>query len=193
MSKLIFITHPEVVVDPDRAVPDWGLNEIGRARAEAFALNPLLSEVTAIWSSTERKAIETARILSAPRGLSVATRADLGENDRSATGFMPREAFEAAADAFFAQPEESFRGWERAIDAQSRVATAVANIVRDHCVGSAAEGDLAIVAHGAVGTLLWCQLRGVPIDRQHDQPAQGHYWCARFADLRPETGWQSVA
>lgn len=188
MSKLIFITHPEVVVDPERSIPDWGLNEIGRARAEAFAQSPLLSAVTAIWSSTECKATETAEILAAPRGLAVATRADLGENDRSATGFMPREAFEAAADAFFAEPEESFRGWERAIDAQTRVATAVTEIVREH-----GAGDLAIVAHGAVGTLLWCHLRGEPIDRQYDQPSQGHYWWAELSDLRPESGWRAIA
>ena len=34
------------------------------------------------------------------------------------------------ADAFFAKPEESVRGWERAVDAQARVAAAVDDILQ---------------------------------------------------------------
>ena len=45
----------------------------------------------------------------------------LGENDRSSTGYLPKAEFEAVADAFFARPEESVRGWERAVDAQRRI------------------------------------------------------------------------
>lgn len=185
MAKLIFITHPDVDIDPERAIPDWGLNATGRARARAFASSPILSRVTAIWSSTERKAVETAECLASPRGLTVRTNAELGENDRSATGFLPRETFEAAADEFFARPDESFRGWERAIDAQDRITSAARSIVAQH-----EHGDLALVSHGAVGTLLWCRLMGLAIDRCHDQAAQGHFWVADIASLRPETGWR---
>lgn len=41
----------------------------------------------------------------------------LGENDRSATGYLPHEEFEAAANAFFEQPDASFCGWETAVEA----------------------------------------------------------------------------
>ena len=51
--------------------------------------------------------------------LSVEERPGIGENDRSATGFVPAEEFEALADTFFADPHTSIRGWERAIDALS--------------------------------------------------------------------------
>ena len=187
MTKLIFITHPEVEVDPNRDVTDWGLNTTGRARAEAFATNPAMAGVTAIWSSDERKAVEAAAILAVPRGLIVQRRSDLGENDRSATGFLPPDEFETAADRFFAAPEVSFQGWERAVEAQDRIAAAVRAIVADHV-----QGDLAIVSHGAVGTLLWCHLTDRPVDRRHDQPSQGHYWCADLETLMPGTGWQPI-
>ena len=52
------------------------------------------------------------------------THPGIGENDRSATGFLPREEFWATADLFFAHPTESIRGWERAIDAQARIVAA---------------------------------------------------------------------
>lgn len=186
--RLIFVTHPEVMVDPERPVTDWDLSDTGRHRATRFAASPALAQVTQIWSSTERKARETAAILAAPRALTVTTDARLGENDRSATGFLPPDAFERAADAFFAAPDQSHRGWERAIDAQSRIAKAVRDILARHDTG-----DLAIVSHGAVGTLLFCALSGVPIDRRHDQPHQGHWWSAALANLVPMQGWQPIA
>jgi hypothetical protein len=56
--------------------------------------------------------------------------ADLGENDRSATGFLPPEEFERVADEFFGSPEKSARGWERAGDAQVRIVRAVEGIAQ---------------------------------------------------------------
>jgi hypothetical protein len=68
------------------------------------------------------------------------------ENDRSATGFLPPAEFEHVANAFFAQPEASIRGWERAIDAQTRIRREV-----DIVLARALEGDVLFVGHGGVG------------------------------------------
>lgn len=187
MPNLVVVTHPDVSINPDVPVTDWGLDEVGRRRAVAFATSGTLAPVTHIWASAERKAHETARILAAPRSIPIAIEPHLGENDRGSTGFLPRDAFEAAADAFFASPHTSFRGWETALAAQERIRNAVAKIIDRH-----AGGDLAIVTHGAVGTLLWCAFSGHPIDRRHDQPGQGHYWRADLSTLKPEAGWRSI-
>lgn len=188
MRKLIVISHPEVVVAPDVPITDWELSNLGRERARLFAGSETMAAVGAIWSSTERKAIETATILAKPLRLAVQSNPKLGENDRSATGFLPLAQFEAAAAAFFALPEKSFRGWETANAAQSRIVDAVASIVSRH-----GEGDLALVTHGAVGTLLWCKLSDNRISRSFDQPGQGHFWIAGLESLRPEFGWRSIA
>ncbi len=184
MPDLLIISHPEVVVDPAIPIQDWRLSDTGRRRASDFATSPVFVGVTQIWTSAERKAADTAELLAGPGGLSVSVDHRLGENDRSATGFLPPAEFEAAADAFFARPEDSSRGWERAIDAQSRIEAAVREIVSGHD-----GGDLAICTHGGVGTLLWCAMKGVPISRRYDQPRQGHYWCANLSDLSPAHGW----
>lgn len=187
MGRLVIVSHPEVVVAPEVPIPDWGLSDLGRNRAGEFAGSDVMASVGAIWSSTERKARETSAILAKPRGLEVRTDARLGENDRSATGFLPPPEFEAAADAFFAEPEVSFRGWETAVAARTRIVGAVTSIVAGHV-----EKDLVIVTHGAVGTLLWCHLSGERIDRRFDQPGQGHFWCADLVRLRPLSGWRSI-
>ena len=181
--RLVFVTHPEVAIDPAVPVPRWRLSERGTARMRAFADGPVPDGTTAVWASTEAKAIEGAGIVAARFGLPVMVDAGLGENDRSATGYLPPTEFEATADAFFAHPHESVRGWERAIDAQARVAAAVGRI-------SAAGGDVTIVAHGAVGALLLCRLMGVAISRTHDQPGAGSYYV--FEDGRLLHGWRPI-
>lgn len=137
-----------------------------------------IPHVAAIYCSAEQKAIDGAEMLSAALGLPFSIVAALGENDRSATGYLPKTEFEAAANAFFARPRESIRGWERAIDAQARIRSAVEQI------GSTAPGvgPIVIVSHGGVGTLLLCDLKGVPISRLEEQPGAtgGNYFLFRM-------------
>ncbi|MFC7607448.1 histidine phosphatase family protein [Teichococcus aestuarii] len=167
MSRARLLTHPEVAIDPAVAVTEWGLAPRGRARAEALARLPWARGLRHIASSAERKARETAECLAAATGLPVRVHPGLGENDRSATGYLPPPEFEAMADAFFARPEESVRGWERAVDAQARMVAAVEAVLAE------SKGEVAIVAHGAVGALLLCHLAGRPISRAEDQPGRG--------------------
>lgn len=168
MASVHFVTHPEVVIDPATPVPAWRLSETGLARMHAAARAPWLAGVRSVFSSTERKAVEAAAILAAPLGVTPIAVAALGENDRSATGYLPRPAFESLADAFFARSGESVHGWERAVDAQARIVAAV-----DFVIGQAPPGDIAIVSHGAVGALLLAWLTPAPISRAWDQPAGG--------------------
>jgi len=188
MARLIFVTHPQVTVDPVTPITGWSLSETGRRRADIFARSSSLDDMTALWSSGETKALETAAVIGDHRRCPLQVNADLGENDRSSTGYLPPAEFEAAADHFFAAPSESFRGWETARAAQTRVVDAVSRIAQDH-----EGGDLVIVSHGAVGTLLRCHLAGLSIERRHDQPGQGHYWTATLPGLADPTGWQPIA
>ncbi|MGG5810693.1 histidine phosphatase family protein [Falsiroseomonas sp. CW058] len=170
-------------------MPRWHLAPAGVARARRFAASGILDGVGAVWSSTECKAIETAGILAGRLGLGIRVREDLGENDRSATGFLPPAEFEAMADAFFARPAESIRGWERAADAQARILAAV------RAVAAAADGagDVLVVSHGAVGSLLRGHLLGLPISRALDQPRQGCWFAVDLPAWRlPVPGWQAM-
>jgi broad specificity phosphatase PhoE len=192
VPTIFFITHPDVAIDPNLPVTDWPLNERGRARMEAVAAWPWASGVRRIFSSSERKAREGAKILSDTLGLDGYTVVDdLGENDRSTTGYLARQEFEATADAFFAHPQESIRGWEPAVIAEARIVCAVEQIVSR----SSDDGDLAIVGHGGTGTLLYCHLAGLPIDRRYDQPAtNGGNWFAfdRASRNLLHDGWRSI-
>ena len=186
----LYITHPQVRIDPDMPVPGWGLSDVGRARAEAVASRPWARQLGRIVSSDETKAIELAEILAAAAGVKVEIAEDAHENDRSATGFLPPPEFEKAADWFFAHPEESFKGWERAIDAQARIVSVVKSVLAGHDLRT----PIAFIGHGGVGTLLRCHLAGLPIARFHDQPPNGggNIHAFQLDDLKPLTGWMPM-
>ena len=192
VATVYFITHPDVAIDPDVPVADWPLNERGRVRLRAMTVQPLLKGIRCIFASNERKARDAAQILANALGLpghSVVP--DLRENDRSATGYLPKQEFEATADAFFAHPHDSIRGWEPAVVAQGRIVSAVEEIL----LQGPSACDMAIVGHGGTGTLLYCHLAGLPIDRRYDQPAtNGGNWFAFDRTTRQLVyqGWRSI-
>lgn len=191
VRTVYFVTHPDVLIDPAVPVPEWPLSPRGHERmAYALAL-PWVSNVRAVWCSTERKARDGADMLAQHLGLPVAELAELGENDRSATGYLPRAEFEAVADLFFAHPDESVCGWEKAIDAQRRIVCAIKEVlVRSVSCG----GDVAVVSHGGVGTLLLCHLRGNLIGRQYDQPPNngGNYFAFDAVTRQVHHGWKAI-
>ncbi len=192
MTLLRFVTHPEVLVDADVPVPKWGLNEVGRSRALAMLSQTWIGDVARIVSSGETKAIETAAIVADDRGIGFDIVESLHENDRSATGFVPPDQFEILANAFFASPDESVRGWETATAAQARVMSVLTPLIHDLRDNGPGYGDTLIVGHGGVGTLAYCALAGHRIDRQFDQPGQGHYWSFDAATSSMLHHWRRI-
>lgn len=182
------ITHPQVQIDANVSVPEWGLSDTGRARAVAMLDQPWVGSIRRIVSSGERKAVETAEILATHLRLAVEVRERMHENDRSATGFLPPPEFESVADQFFANPHSSILGWERAIDAQHRIVSEV-----DSVLGTAGAADVAFVGHGGVGTLLLLSLSGREISREADQPAGGgNYFAYDIGARRVVHGWRPI-
>jgi broad specificity phosphatase PhoE len=188
LSIAFYLSHPEVIIDPAVPVPDWGLSPLGRERVLAVRGAAWIRGCGHIVTSTERKAVETAELVAAASGATIERRPAMHENDRSATGFLPPTEFEAVADQFFAEPEASVRGWERAVDAQQRIAGELDAVLADH------EGTvpLLLVGHGGAGTLLYCRLAGRPIDRRFDQPRAGSVFALDLATRRPLFGWTAL-
>jgi len=190
--EILYITHPEVVIDPKVPVPQWRLSAKGRARAEAFAARNLLAQDTRFFASAERKARDLAEILSAASGGTVTIDENFNENDRSATGFLSGAEFEAAVADFFGRPDVSHRGWETARAAQDRIVAAV-----QAALGATEPGrPVVFCGHGGVGTLLKCALGQRPIALAEDQrrmaaPGGGNI-IAFGCDMRLAGDWQAM-
>lgn len=186
-KKLVYVTHPEVIVDPDRTVTDWYLSDIGIERMRNFATSEVFQNADCIWSSDETKAIEASGFLAATLKVPVKIDRRLHENDRSSTGFIPPQEFELVADEFFKYPLQSTKGWETAVDAQSRITEATFDLISKN----AASSRLVMMGHGGVGTLLYCALTKSPISRDLDQPNQGCYWTYDITNEVMDHGWTS--
>ena len=172
MTWCIYLTHPEVEIEPDIPVPEWGLSDLGRERAALATSAPFAPYIKRVVSSGEIKAVQTAEVFSEPFGLKPLVLKALHENDRSATGYLPPDEFEKVADAFFANPDESIRGWERAVDAQARIVTGIRAVLRSVKI----EEPVLFTGHGGVGTLLMCHLMNAPVSRKHDQKRGGSWF-----------------
>lgn len=179
MSTIVFITHPEVLIDPAVPVPRWPLSPLGRDRMEAFAAALAGRRVQAIWSSDEQKALDGAAILAGRLGASHHVDPGLGENDRSATGYIAPPEFWEVVEQFFANPDASIRGWETARHAQDRIVAALARVEAE-----SPDGVVLVVSHGGVGALLTAHLQGVPIG-QEDRPGHSGGGCYLVIDRKP--------
>lgn len=168
-SKVFFITHPNVVIDKNVPVPNWPLSEKGVERMQKLLSKGWVKSISSIYCSSEQKAIDGAKILADHLKLPYKIVPDLGENDRSSTGYLPKDQFEEMANEFFSKPNLSIRGWESAKDAQGRIFRAIIGILEN----DQDTGNIAIVSHGGVGALLLCKLAKFKISRKHDQPGEG--------------------
>lgn len=188
MGRVYVISHPEVTIDRRLPVPEWDLSPRGRARLAVLLQQPWMATIRVLFASTERKARTTAAAIAHAYALTVQHVPELGEMDRSSTGMLEPDQFEQVVEAFFAEPQQSVLGWERAIDAQQRIVRAVERLLAT----TAPAEPVAIVSHGGVGTLLLSYLRGSPISRADDQPAQGHYFVFDKATRAVLHGWHPI-
>jgi broad specificity phosphatase PhoE len=188
MAKLFFITHPEVVINPEVPVPLWDLSEVGRRRLRSLLRKPWINNIGFIYSSEETKASSAgeaiARHVSSPH----VTLAALGEVDRSSTGYLEMDEHDHAVAELFRNPEVSYQGWERAIDAQDRIVSFVKLIDAEVEKGA----SIAIVSHGGVGTLLMCHIKCVHISRDEAGPGQGNYFCFERGSWDLVYGWRPI-
>ncbi len=191
-GHLLFVTHSEVVIDPDQPIPDWPLSDVGRERMVQFAETLAAGDtpVVSVWSSDERKARDGAEIIAARLGLDPRIERGLHENDRSATGYIAPPEFWDVVAQFFAQPDESVRGWETARAAQARIVQSVERVLS----AETASGLVVVISHGGVGQLLTAHLQDVEIG-QEDRPGNsgGGCWIAiDRQDRRLEGAWQDI-
>lgn len=188
--SLYFITHPDVAIDPSAPIEDWPLSPRGLERMRRCARLSWVAGLSALYCSDERKAIDGAAVLASATGLVPVPRADLRENDRSSTGYLPFDDFRRTVAAFFERPEESVRGWAPAATEQRRVVAALERVIAETDGG----GDVAVVGHGGVGALSLAHWLREPISIRHDQPgsAGGNVYRLSLPSRRIVHGWRPI-
>jgi broad specificity phosphatase PhoE len=156
MVMLHLVRHARSAQDPNRPSWEWSLAEGAEADTERLRTKGFLPS-NALWvSSTEPKAVATARLLT---GRAVRLDDDLREAGRD-PAWLPSGEFSGAVLRSFAEPERAAReGWEPLAVTQRRVLAAARAAVAEG-VGR----DVVLVGHGTAWTMLVAALTGQPPD-----------------------------
>ncbi len=148
MSKLILIKHAQPQVDPFMPARAWPLSEEGKRLCKLLADKLAAYEPGVFVSSTEPKAVETARIVAEHLHKPFEVADGLHEHDRSNVPFYSPQVFEQAVTTFFQKPTELVFGRETALQAQERFSRVVESVLEKYM-----DKNVGIVAHGTVITL----------------------------------------
>lgn len=148
MQNLILIKHVQPQIDPFLPAREWPLSAEGKLRCRPLADKLAAYEPDVIVSSTEPKAIETARIVAEYLHKPFEAAEGLHEHDRSNVPFYSPQVFEQIVATFFQKPTELVFGRETALQAQQRFSQAVERVLAEY-----RDENVAIVAHGTVITL----------------------------------------
>ena len=121
MTKIYLIRHAESKPTGHDATR-WPLSERGEQQAVALAAQAFWSEIVAIVSSDEPKAMASVQDVAIERGIPLLTRECLRELKRTSAWL---DDYEERVREAFESPARSIGGWERATDAQVRVLACV--------------------------------------------------------------------
>ena len=145
MAKVYLVRHAETEPAGGDATL-WTLSEQGEEQVRALGRQPFWSEVKAIVSSDEPKAIATVSPIAAQYAIPLLMHPGLRELRRQPVWL---EDYEARVLEVFQKPALSVEGRERATDAQARILTTLDELLLKF------NGEpFAIVSHGLVLALL---------------------------------------
>lgn len=154
--RLILAKHGLPVVDPAAPPSTWPLSVNGHRAAQALAAKLDRFDPTAIVSSVELKAVQSAKAMSEVLGLACSIDEGLCEQRNDTGGFQDQGVFEALVARMFAHPHQLVLGEETGEAARHRFGEAL-----DRQLAAHLHGDLIVVAHGRVITLWASVILGV--------------------------------
>lgn len=140
-AALILVRHGRPAIDPATPSTTWQLCPEGREGCTKLAERVAAYAPTAVISSPEPKALQTAQILGDRVGLKVEVDAGLTEHKRQQLSFGSEQAFRQRIAAVFDKPAEPVGGVETAHAAAERLSATLAR----H-----AGAPLVAVTHGTI-------------------------------------------
>ncbi len=170
-TRICFIRHGETDWNVDKRIQgqtDTPLNETGRGQALAMAFNAAHHDFSAIYSSDLVRALDTARMVAARRGLEVNPLPQLRERHFGIfQGMTAEEGLQRfpAADAWYTirDVDYDFVTGENLLQFSGRVTEAVDKLVEHH-----PGQTLAVVSHAGVLEIIYRKATGRPLHTPRD-------------------------
>jgi broad specificity phosphatase PhoE len=170
MSTLIFVTHPDVDVDPSRPRSEWTLSTKGFEELQNLIAKDFWGNIKSIFCSKEFKASQVAEKIAEVHNLKVIKIDGLEEINRESTGFLPEEKYRLAIEDFYIHPADSYKGWETAYEATERIKECVNRLVKE-----SEDSYFVIIGHGMIGSCLSCWIKGIDPTFNEDNGISSSY------------------
>ena len=143
--------HAETEVDPNIPASDWQLTEDGLCQAEELASAGIFSSVDGIFSSTEGKALQTARPFADRLGIEIMEYSEFRELDRGTEMLSDTEYLHSVEGLL--NRSDTVLGWELREHALNRFQTRLERIMNK---GDFREGLL--ISHGLILSMYFADL-----------------------------------
>jgi len=152
MKYLLLVRHSIPIVSIGSKSTNWPLSATGIEKAHDLAIriskyNPML-----IFTSTERKAIETAKIIAETNQSTIEVNSELNEQKRDNLDVLSNDMFDEGIMKLFNSPKEVAFGMESANQAYERINSAINGIEEGQI-----EKNICIITHGVVMALYLSQ------------------------------------
>ena len=161
------VRHGETVWNQERRIQggtsDTELSEAGRKQAESVGLSLKEMEISSIYSSPLKRALDTAQAIASHHQLEVQVEPDLREID---AGDLEGRSIVELGTTFSqfllrwreGQGSEKMPGGESVIDVANRAWSVIQRIVRQH-----SQGTVVVASHYFVTVVIICKALGWPL------------------------------
>lgn len=147
MTQIVLVRHGHPILEGEDHAR-WILSDEGRQASRVLSGDPIWDSVGALFTSPERKAGETARIIGESRRIPVEVREELREIRRPFEG----EDYEDKIRGFLKGKGPD--GWETREAAETRLRRVMKDVFLQ-------EGDVGVVSHALLLTLFLAQVSSV--------------------------------
>ncbi|MFX1261814.1 MAG: histidine phosphatase family protein [Promethearchaeota archaeon] len=152
MTRILHLMrHAETEIDPNIPASDWQLTEDGLCQAEELASVGIFSGVDGIFSSTESKALQTARPFADRLGIEIMEYSEFRELNRGTEMLSDTEYLHSVEGLL--NRSDAVPGWELREHAMNRFQTRLERIMNK---GDFREGLL--ISHGLVLSMHFADL-----------------------------------
>ncbi|MHA1924799.1 MAG: histidine phosphatase family protein [Candidatus Thorarchaeota archaeon] len=108
---LHLMRHAETTIEHDVPAHKWSLTMEGLRQAEDLASTAIFDSIDSIFSSTEGKALQTARPFADRLGIEIVSYSELRELDRAEGGLLSNAEYRQAVEAVLNR-HDTVLGWE---------------------------------------------------------------------------------
>lgn len=155
-NVIIFLRHAQTSVNLSKPARNWVLSEEGMRKMKSIAKDVIFDNIDIVYSSTEKKAIQTAFFISEIKGKKIITKKSFDELKRKKP-LENKMLYEDAVAKVFKNPSQAVLEWETAEEALIRFSREVEKIDKEN-----KDKIILIVSHGLVLSLYFANLLKIP-------------------------------